>query len=107
MSDIKPNIGQFVDRLVRDAMESGLSVNEVVTAFGIAAKATAIAVAKLGDGNVEDCIELARKRFEEAFDHKVSVVLAQSDMTRLREAYGEVDASATLENCKVKFALRH
>ncbi|WP_186043951.1 hypothetical protein [Burkholderia gladioli] len=107
MSEVEPSIGLFADRIVRDAMESELSVNEVVMALCIASKATTIAVAKLVDGNVEDCIELARKRFEEVFDQKVSVVLAQSDMTRLLEAYSEVDAIAVLENCNFKVALQH
>ncbi|ASL48886.1 hypothetical protein bAD24_p00925 (plasmid) [Burkholderia sp. AD24] len=100
----------FVDRLVRDALESGLSVNEVVTAFGIASKATAIAVAKLGDGNVENCVELARKRVEQAFAQPVEVIVAGADMKRLRDAYegmSEADARAMLENVNTCVITRH
>jgi hypothetical protein len=110
MSKMTEKVGLFVDRLVRDAMESGLSVNEVVTAFAIASKATAIAVAKLGDGNVEECVELARTRIEEAFAQPVKVIVAGTDMERLREAYQNVSATdvhAMLENCHTHVLTKH
>ena len=65
MSNVKAKIGLFVDRLVREAMvESGLTWDEAVAAFGLAAKGTAIAATKSGDGSTEDCVAHARKRFE-------------------------------------------
>lgn len=110
MSKMTEKVGVYVDRLVRDAMESGLSVNEAVMAFGLASKATAIAVAKLGDGNVEDCVELARGRIEEAFAQPVEVFVAVTDMDRLRQAYrdmSDADVRAMLENCNTRFLTRH
>ncbi|NRF83846.1 hypothetical protein HQ619_07885 [Burkholderia gladioli] len=107
MSEVKAKIEAFVQRLVQQAMNSGLSWDEAVAAFGLTARATAAVVVQSGDGSQENCEAHARKRFEEAFGQKVSVVLAQSDMTQLREAYAGIDASAVLENCKWKIALPH
>ncbi|CAB3754897.1 hypothetical protein [Paraburkholderia humisilvae] len=107
MSDAKAKIGLFVDQLVQQAMNSGLTWDEAVAGFGLAAKATAVAAAQAGDGSAENCEAHARKRFEEGFAQNVSVIMARSDLTQLREAYADVDASAMLENCNVKIALRH
>ncbi|WP_157131266.1 hypothetical protein [Burkholderia pseudomallei] len=107
MSEVKAKIGLFVDRLVQQAMNSGLTWDEAVAAFGLAAKATAAVAAQAGDGSAENCEAHARKRFEESFAQNVTVVLAGSDVTRLRDAYAGVDARAVLENCNVKIALQH
>jgi hypothetical protein len=109
MSNMTEKISLFVDRLVREALKSGLSVNEAVTAFGMASKATAVAVAKLGDGNVDDCVELARKRVEEGFAQPVHVIVAGADLQRLREAYQDVsDADVpTFENCNTRVFMPH
>lgn len=107
MSEVTAKIGLFVDRLVQQAMNSGLGWDEAVAAFGLAAKATAAVAAQAGDGSAENCEAHARKRFEESFAQNVTVVLAQSDVTQLRAAYAGVDARAVLENCTVKIALRH
>ncbi|WP_157634146.1 hypothetical protein [Burkholderia ubonensis] len=107
MSEVKAKIGLFVDQLVQQAMHSGLTWDEAVAAFGLAAKATAAVAAQSGDGTAENCEAHARKRFEESFAQNLRVVLAQSDMTQLRDAYAGVDARAVLENCNVKIALRH
>ncbi|MCA7889089.1 hypothetical protein LGM58_38570 [Burkholderia contaminans] len=107
MSDVKQRMGLFVNQLVQQAGSSGLSWDEAVAAFGLAAKATAVAAASAGDGSVESCEAHARKRFEEAFARPISVITARSDMTQLRQAYVDIDAHAVFENCNVKIALRH
>ncbi|MGZ0002932.1 hypothetical protein [Burkholderia gladioli] len=107
MCEVKAKIGLFVDRLVQQAMNSGLAWDEAVAAFGLAAKATAAVAAQAGDGAAESCEAHARKRFEESFAQSVTVVLAGADITQLRAAYAGVDARAVLENCNMKIALRH
>lgn len=105
MSNVKAKIGLFVDRLVREAMvESGLTWDEAVAAFGLAAKGTAIAAAKSGDGSTEDCVAHARKRFEEAFAQPVQVILAGADMEALRAAYSEgaAEMRSLMENSNIR-----
>ncbi|WP_257828157.1 type IV secretory system conjugative DNA transfer family protein [Burkholderia glumae] len=107
MSEAKAKIELFVARLVQQAMNSGLTWDEAVAAFGLAAKATAAVAAQAGDGTAENCLGHARKRLEESFTQVLTVVWAGANLTQLRAAYAGVDARALLENCNFKIALRH
>lgn len=105
MSNMEAKIGLFVNRLVREAMmASGLTWDEAVASFGLAAKATAVAAAKSGDGSTEDCIAQALKRFEEGFAQPVRVIVAGTDMESLRAAYndGAAEMRSVIENSNLR-----
>ncbi|WP_199031306.1 hypothetical protein [Ralstonia sp. ASV6] len=104
---MKENISTLVTQILQQTMGSGLTWDEAVTAFGLAAKAATAAAAEANHGSAEACEALARARFEEAFAQKVNVVMARSDLTRLKEACSDVDVTALLANFNVKVAIRH
>ena len=56
-------------------MELGLTWDEAVSAFGLAAKTAAHAAASTGDNVNEDCVAIARQRLDEAFASDVRVVM--------------------------------
>lgn len=107
MSGIKEKMSFFVGKLVQDAMASGLTWDEAVAAFGVAAKVTAHAASNEGDGSAEECLAHARKRFEEGFAQHMQVVFARADMSQLREHLNDADANALLENCNIRLFMRH
>jgi hypothetical protein len=101
MNNTKAKIGVFVDRLVQDAAASGLTWDEAISAFGLASKVTALMAAESGDGTKENCVALARNRFEEAFAQPIQVVFARSDLSALREVTDE-QAKAVLDNTNIR-----
>lgn len=101
MNNTKAKIGVFVDRLVQDAAASGLTWDEAISAFGLASKVTALMAAESGDGTKENCVALARNRFEEAFAQPIQVVFASSDLSALREVTDE-QAKAVLDNTNIR-----
>lgn len=74
-------IGALAAKLMQSGMESGLTWDETVAAFGVAAKALAGSAHRDGDGALEDCQDHARKRFEQGFAQEVQVVFAMSDIS--------------------------
>ncbi|WP_028219447.1 hypothetical protein [Paraburkholderia oxyphila] len=74
--ELTTKIGFAAGKLVQQAMELGLTWDEAVAAFGLAAKASAEAAAHAGNG--EDCIEFARRRLEEAFAQEVRVIISEA-----------------------------
>jgi hypothetical protein len=74
--ELATKIGHVAGKLVQQVMESGLTWDEAVAAFGLAAKASAEAAASAGNG--EDCVEFARRRLEEAFAQDVRVVISEA-----------------------------
>jgi len=72
---LKAKIGVIAGKLVQEAMTTGLTWDEIVAAFGLAAKATAQAAASAGHAPAAECVALARRRFEEAFAQDVNVVV--------------------------------
>lgn len=68
-------IGPVVGQLVRQMTEIGLSWDEAVCVFGLAAKTAAQVAASAGGLDADECITLARERFVEAFAQDVRVVV--------------------------------
>jgi hypothetical protein len=77
-------IGSAAGLFVQQAMELGLTWDEAVAAFGLAAKAAAQAAESSSDNGNEDCVALARQRLEDAFasDVRVIVTIAESEPSR-------------------------
>ncbi len=71
-------IGQLAATIIQSGMASGLTWDESIAAFGIAAKVLADAAAKDGDGASADCHAHAQKRFAEGFAQNVSVSFAEA-----------------------------
>jgi hypothetical protein len=82
-------IGLVAGKLVQQVMENGLSWDEAVAAFGLAAKASAQAAASAADGSDDDCVEFARRRLEEAFNQDVRVIVTET---------GSAEPSAEVED---------
>ena len=74
--ELSTRIGLVAGKLVQQAMACGLTWDEAVAAFGLAAKTSATAAVSAGNG--EDCIEFARRRLEEAFAQDVRVIIAEA-----------------------------
>ncbi len=91
-------IGALASKALQEAMKSGLTWDESVAAFGMAAKALADQAGREGDGKPEDCHAHAKKRFEEGFVQPVRLVFARSDLSAFA-SYSQNDAAAILENC--------
>lgn len=66
-------------------MELGLTWDEAVTAFGLAAKAAAKAAASTSDNGSEDRVAIAKQKLEEAFATKVRVVVTIADSEQISE----------------------
>jgi hypothetical protein len=107
MDNMKEKTIFFVGKLMQDARASGLTWDEAVAAFGVAAQATAVAASTAGDGTQEECIAHARKRLEEGFGQHVQVFFAGADLNQLRNAFSDVDANAVLENTNTRILFRH
>ena len=78
-------IGSAAGKFVQQAMELGLTWDEAVTAFGLAAKAAANAAASTSENASEDCVAIAHQRLEEAFATEVRVVLTIAGSERISE----------------------
>ncbi|WP_321899411.1 hypothetical protein [Paraburkholderia heleia] len=74
--ELRAKIGAVAGKLVHEAMTTGLTWEEIVAAFGLAAKATAQAAASAGDAPVDECVARARSCLEDAFEQYVYVVIA-------------------------------
>ncbi|WP_321844994.1 hypothetical protein [Paraburkholderia bannensis] len=68
-------IGAVAGRLVQQIIELGLTWDEAVTAFGLAARATAQAAASAGADPGEDCVAIARQQLMEAYEFNVRVIV--------------------------------
>jgi hypothetical protein len=75
----RAKIEAVVGRLIQEVMTTGLTWDEAVAVFGLAAKATAQTAVHLGAGTPADCLTVARIRFEDAFAQDVRVVVTESD----------------------------
>lgn len=71
-------IGAVAGTLVQQVMELGLTWDEAVAAFRLAAKAAAQAAVSAGEHTNEDCVAIAREGLNEAFVQEVRVVVAIS-----------------------------
>ncbi|CAM2161384.1 conserved hypothetical protein [Paraburkholderia sacchari] len=74
--EVREKIGVVAGMLVQEAMKSGLTWEEIVAAFGLAAKATAQTAASAGDAPADECVARARSCLEDAFAQDVHVVMA-------------------------------
>lgn len=74
-------IGAVAGKLVQQIIELGLTWEEAVAAFGLAARATAQAAGSAGADPGEDCVAIARQQLMEAFEFNVRVIVTtnQSD----------------------------
>jgi hypothetical protein len=75
MGTLRAKAEELVERIIEEAISSGLTWDEAVAVFGLAAKASAQAAAAAGEGTQADCVAYARKRFEEAFAQEMRVVV--------------------------------
>ncbi|WP_028218874.1 hypothetical protein [Paraburkholderia oxyphila] len=99
--ELATKIGLVAGKLVQQVMECGLTWDEAVAAFGLAAKASAGAAASAGNG--EDCIDLAWRRLEEAFEQDVRVVISEAGS----KARGvEAEANPLLATARRRHATR-
>lgn len=94
-TELKMKIGELAGKLIREAMESGLTWDESVAAIGLAAKALSTGATKEGDGTPESCQAHAKKRLDEAFAQDVQMVFAGADISQLQRAYEANPDSAT------------
>ena len=95
MGTLQAIAGELVERFIEEATASGLTWDEAVAVFGLAARASAQAATAAGDGTEADCVAHARKRFEEAFAQQVRVVVADTSMASLDAAGGDNALLAT------------
>jgi hypothetical protein len=95
-------IFHFATNMAQAAMQSGLSWDEAVAAFGICAKMLASNASQRGDGTPASCTDHAQKRFQEGLglDVQVHVVIATSDLTQVKESSSDT-AEAVLSNCNI------
>jgi len=84
-NDQRARIGSVAGKLVQEIMTTGLTWDEAVAVFGLAAKATAQAAAHMGAGTPAQCVTLARVRFEDAFSQDVRVVVSVSGAPRRQD----------------------
>lgn len=76
-------------------MTTGLTWDEAVAVFGLAAKATAQAAARMGAGTPARCVTLAHVRFEDAFSQDVRVVVSVSGAPQRHEDSADHSLPAT------------
>lgn len=81
-NDAWEKAGSAAGKFVQQAMDLGLTWDEAVTAFGLAAKAAAKAAASTSDN---DCVAIAKQKLEEAFATKVRVVVTIADSEQISE----------------------
>lgn len=104
MSKIQEKIGVFAAKVIQDSMSSGLSWDESIAAFGLAAKALADSAEREGDWS--DCCDHAMKRFNEGFSQPARLIFAGSDPAVFRRYYKE-DAQAIFANANIKLFIKH
>ncbi|MEM5426761.1 hypothetical protein [Paraburkholderia ferrariae] len=80
--ELRERIGVVAGKLVQAAMASGLTWEEIVAAFGLAAKATAQAAATAGHATPSKCVALARNCLEDGFAQDVHVAIADGSAPR-------------------------
>lgn len=95
MGMLRAKAGELVERFIEEAISSGLTWDEAVAVFGLAAKASAQAAAAAGEGTEVECVAHARERFQEAFAQDVQVVVADSSCAALDENTGDNALLAT------------
>ncbi|WP_322095518.1 hypothetical protein [Paraburkholderia bannensis] len=78
--EIRDRIGPVAGQLVRQMLELGLSWEEAVCAFGLAARASAQLAASAGGLDADGCMAMARERFDDAFAQDVRVVVTTVDV---------------------------
>ncbi|MEX3917941.1 hypothetical protein AB4Y43_17115 [Paraburkholderia sp. BR10872] len=101
MSALRAKAGELVERFIDEAISSGLTWDEAVAVFGLAAKASAQAAAAAGEGPEADCVAHARKRFEEAFAQPLHVVVAATPATSVDAAASDNALLATAHRRQV------
>jgi hypothetical protein len=69
-------LGALAAHVVEEALASGLSWDEAIIAFGIAAKAIASKAADAGNGSRADCIAHAQGRLQYGMDQGADVLRA-------------------------------
>jgi hypothetical protein len=69
-------LGALTAHVVEQALASGLTWDEAIVAFGIAAKAMAARAADGGVGSMEQCAALAERRLKSGMDHSAEVLRA-------------------------------
>jgi hypothetical protein len=69
-------LGALAAHVVEHALASGLTWDEAIIAFGIAAKAIAAQAAVQGSGTLDDCVAHARSRLDYGMDQGADVLKA-------------------------------
>lgn len=69
-------LGLLAARVVEEALASGLSWDEAITAFGVASRALAANAATKGNGTPEECIAHAQGRLQFGMEHSSEVLRA-------------------------------
>jgi hypothetical protein len=69
-------LGALAAHVVEHALASGLSWDEAILAFGIAAKAIAAKAADQGGGSLAQCAALAERRLKTGMDQSADVLRA-------------------------------
>ncbi|MEI7297393.1 hypothetical protein [Paraburkholderia tropica] len=69
-------VAAIAGKLLQQAIELGLAWDEAVAAFGLAAKAAALAAANAGADPGGDCVSIARQQLMAAFELDVRVIVA-------------------------------
>lgn len=69
-------VGTLTAHLVEHALASGLTWDEAIFAFGIAAKAIAARASDQGAGTAEQCTALAERRLKTGMDQSADMLRA-------------------------------
>lgn len=69
-------LGALAARVVEQALASGLSWDQAITAFGIASKAIAVKAATQGSGTLEQCTAHAQGRLQFGMEQSADVLKA-------------------------------
>jgi len=81
MKTTREKIGDLAASVMLLAQNSGLSWDEVVAALGLVSNGLAVAASSEGGGSREECLELARKRLEEAMRQEVQVIFGPNSIS--------------------------
>lgn len=95
MNNLQAKASELVERFIEQAIDAGLTWDEAVAVFGLAAKASAQAAAAAGEDTEPDCVAHARRRLEEAFGLEIHVLVADTAAASLESATGESALLAT------------
>jgi len=69
-------LGALSAHVVEHALASGLSWDEAILAFGVAARAIAARAADQGAGSIEQCAALAERRLKAGMEQSADVLRA-------------------------------